>query len=62
MKKKVSLRWSKREKDWVVKYPNRNGRAVGNSFFTMITQFERFMSKDWKGEPTWFKGFREYLL
>ena len=45
---KVIVKWSKKESDWVSKYPeweNRNARILGNNFFTMIEEFEK-----WKGE------------
>lgn len=48
MKDKVTITWSKRERDWLSKYTEsngRNGRILGNNFFTMIEEFER-----WKGE------------
>jgi len=35
-KEKVTVKWSKKEKCWISKYPewkNRNGRITGNSFF-----------------------------
>jgi hypothetical protein len=60
-KEKVVVKWSKKENDWLSKYPNRNGRITGNSFFTMIKQFEEFMSKDWQGKPTGFTSLRDYL-
>jgi hypothetical protein len=47
-KEKVTVKWSKREGDWVSHYPeceNRNARILGNNFFTMIQEFEK-----WKGE------------
>ena len=34
--KKVTLKWSKKEKDWVSKYPeweNESVKSIGNSFF-----------------------------
>ena len=58
---KAEVVWSKKENDWVGKYPNRNGKIVTGSFFTMITEFEKFMSYNWKGERTDFKDFRTYL-
>ena len=45
---KVTLKWSKRERDWIVNWPewkNGNARILGNNFFTMIQEFEK-----WKGE------------
>lgn len=47
-KPKVTIKWSKREKDWLSQYPewkNRSARILGNNFFTMISEFEK-----WKGE------------
>lgn len=47
-KEKVTVKWSKKESDWVSKYPdweNRNARILGNNFFEMIKEFEK-----WKGE------------
>jgi hypothetical protein len=47
-KKKVTLKWSKREGDWESRFPewkNRNARILGNNLFTMIQEFEK-----WKGE------------
>lgn len=61
---KVTVKWSKREKDWQSRYPeweNRNARILGNSFFNMIRVFEDSMSKDWQGKPTGFKSLRDYL-
>ena len=63
-KQKVIVKWSKREKDWLSKYPeweNRNARITGNAFFNMIKKFEEFMSKDWQGKPTGFTNLRDYL-
>lgn len=63
-KEKVTVKWSKKEKDWVSKYPeweNRNARITGNAFFDMIRKFEEFMSKDWQGKPTGFTNLRDYL-
>lgn len=48
-KKKVTVKWSKKENDWQSKYPeweNRNARIVGNSFFTMIRKWEEFHDTD----------------
>lgn len=47
-KPKVIVKWSKREKDWLSRYPeweNRNAKILGNNFFMMISEFEK-----WKGE------------
>ena len=63
-KEKVTVKWSKKENDWITRYPewkNRNGRITGGAFFHMITQFEKWMSKDWEGKPTGFKSLRHYL-
>jgi hypothetical protein len=63
-KDRVTVKWSKTENDWQSKYPeweNRNARITGNAFFTMIQEWEKFMSKDWQGKPTGFKSLREYL-
>jgi hypothetical protein len=61
---KVTVKWSKREKDWQSCYPeweNRSARIIGNSFFTMISKFEEFMSNDWQGKPIGFTSLRDYL-
>lgn len=63
-KQRVTVKWSKKEKDWLSRYPewpNRNARIVGNSFFSMIRKYEEFMSSDWEGKPTGFKDLRTYL-
>jgi len=63
-KEKVTVKWSKKEKDWVSKYPeweNRNGRITGNSFFNMIRLFDESISKDWEGNPGEYKSLRDYL-
>ena len=42
---KVTVKWSKKENDWISKYPeweNRNARILGNNFFTMISEFENW--------------------
>lgn len=64
-KEKVTVKWSKKENDWVSRYPewpNRNGRITGNAFFSMIQEFEKFMSKNWEGKPTGFTNLRDYLI
>jgi hypothetical protein len=61
MKDKVSLKWSKKENDWLMKYPNNAGKGVGGTFFNMIRKLEEFMSKDWEGKPTGFTSLRQYL-
>ena len=43
-KEKVVVKPNKKCTDYICKYPNRNGRILGNNIFTMIQQFE-----DWKG-------------
>jgi len=61
---KVTVKWSKKEQDWISKYPempNRNGRITGNAFFLMIQKFEEFMRTDWEGKSTGFTSFRTYL-
>ena len=61
---KVTVKWSKKEKDWMSRYPeweNRNARIMGNAFFDMIKQFENSMSKNWEGKPTGFTNLRDYL-
>ncbi len=60
--KAVKMKWSNREKDWEVVYPDRNGRKIGRAFCEMITEFEKLMSTDWAGKPTGFKDFRRYLI
>lgn len=63
-KEKVTVKWSKKEKDWVSKYPewkNRNARIVGNSLFNMIRLFDENISKNWEGKPTEYKSLRDYL-
>jgi len=49
MKPKVVVKWSKKEQDWISKYPeweNRNARILGNNFFTMIQEFEKWKSEE----------------
>ncbi len=44
-KEKVTVKWSKKEKDWISKWPeweNRNAKILGNNFFTMIQEFEKY--------------------
>ena len=63
-KEKVTVKWSKKEKCWISKYPewkNRNGRITGNSFFNMIRLFDESISKDWEGNPTQYDSLRDYL-
>ncbi len=48
MKEKVTVKWSKREKDWVSKWPeweNRNAKILGNNFFGMIREYEEWSGK-----------------
>jgi hypothetical protein len=57
-KEKVTVKWSKKGKDWQSRYPewgNRNARIVGNAFFTMIRRYEEFM------QPSGYIDFRDYL-
>lgn len=61
---RVVVKWSKKENDWISKYPewpNRNARITGNAFFTMIQEFEKFMRSNWEGKPTGFISLRQYL-
>ncbi len=63
-KEKVTLKWSKKENDFIARYPewkNRNGRITGIAFGNMIRVFEESMSKNWKGEKTDFTTLRKYL-
>jgi hypothetical protein len=65
MRESVRVKWSKRENDWVSRFPeweNRNARIVGNAFFTMIERYEHFRLNDWQGNPTEFKDLRTYLF
>jgi len=39
MKEEVSVKWNKKENDWVSKFPewkNRNAKILGNNFFTIV--------------------------
>jgi hypothetical protein len=63
-RKKVVLKWNKKEKEFNSRYPEWNGggaRAVSNAFLGMITSFEKEMASDWEGKPTGFTNFRDYL-
>lgn len=43
--KKVTVKWSKKEKDWLSKYPewgNRNARILGLNFLTMMDEHAKF--------------------
>ena len=63
-KEKVTVKWSKKERDWITRYPewkNRNGRITGCSLLHMIAKWEEFHSKDWEGKPTGFISLRKYL-
>ena len=60
-KDKCIIKWSKKERDYEVHYPDRNGRIIGKAVFGMINRWEDFMRKDWQGNPTDFKDFRTYL-
>ena len=49
MKKKVTVKWSKKENDWISNYPeqkNRDARILGNNFFNMISEFEKWKEED----------------
>lgn len=35
-KEKIQLRWSKREKDWLFKYPDNAGNTMMGVFFDMV--------------------------
>lgn len=59
---KTVIKWSKKEKDWIVIYPNRNGRIFGHNMFVMIEKFNEFKSKDWQGNPTGYIDFRQHLI
>ena len=51
MKKKVVLKWSKKENEWVCKYPempNRNGSITAKIFLSFIKDFENKMNCDFK--------------
>jgi hypothetical protein len=46
-KEKVTVKWNKKEKDFIARYPewpNRNPRILANNIFTMLQEFEK-----WKG-------------
>lgn len=61
---RVIVKWSKKENDWVSRWPewkNRNAKIVGNNFFTMIQEYEKLKSKDWEGKPTGFVSLRQFL-
>lgn len=65
MRERVIVKWSKKENDWISKYPewkNRNAKIAGNAFFTMIDQFEKLMRTNWEGKPTGFVNLRQYLI
>lgn len=51
MKKKVILKWSKRENEWICKYPemtNRNGSVTAKIFLNFIHNFENKMNCDFR--------------
>lgn len=58
---KLTLKWSKKEKDWVCDYPDNAGKNISGGLFVMIRKYEDFMSVDWQGKPTDYIGFRETL-
>ncbi len=63
-KEKVTVKWSKTEKDWISKYPeweNRNARITGNAFFGMIQDFDKYISKNSENNPSGYKNLRDYL-
>lgn len=39
------IRWSKKERDWIVDYPDRNGKIVGAAFFNMFSLFMAWKEK-----------------
>ncbi len=42
-KEKVTVKWSKTEKDWITKYPewqNRNARILGINLLSMMQMYE----------------------
>lgn len=42
-KEKVTLKWSKKENDWIIQYPewgNRNARILGINLLSMVQDFE----------------------
>lgn len=46
-KEKVTVKWSRKENDWLTRYPeweNRNARILGINFLSMIQEFEKFKS------------------
>ena len=61
---KVIVKWSKKDNDWLSKYPeweNRKGKIMGIAFFNMIRKFEDFLKRDFEGKPTGFVNLRDYL-
>jgi len=63
-KEKVTVKWSKKEEDWLNKYSDSNvanTRNAGKAFFTMIGKYEEFMRFDWEGKPTGFTTLRDHL-
>lgn len=58
-KEKVTAKWSKREKDWLYRYPeykNRNGRKTAHFFDTIIK-----MANDYAVEKLGYKNLRDYF-
>lgn len=48
VKEKVTVKWSKKEESWISRYPewqNRNAKILGNNFFGMIEEFEKYKGK-----------------
>lgn len=60
MKNEIKLKWSKKEEDWEVNYPE-GGKNLGTSLFHMIRKFEFFMSYDFEGQRTNFKSLRSFI-
>lgn len=61
MRGKVTVKWSKKEKDWNSTFNNNAEMGVSRNFFDMIRKFEDFMSRDWEGKPTGFISLRKHL-
>lgn len=58
---KVTVKWSKKEKDWINNFNNNSEMGVGRFFFDMIRKWEDYMSRDWEGNTTGFVSLRKYL-
>jgi len=57
---KVTARWSKKENDWVFKYPemgNRNGRITAHFLNGMIARADSYCKESLKT-----KGLRDYFI